>query len=361
MSEPRGGLSVDRILQASRRIHDAAHLDFGEAIAVVLDEIRDLTGLDAVCLTFLGDEDGVTSERVAAVSARDRASIAPDVGEQWPWAEGGSQLLLGTGVVHVPDFSERFPGHEFLRDQGLRGFLSVPVLAATDDRVIATIIGLDTSPGSIPADALEATRLLTDAAGQLVLRETLRTEAEAAARRGDASLLATLHEVRDAQDQVGNSIAVVLGWLRLLADSSPQGSGPPGGIQIAIRRLEEAQSSIAELLRRSAVVALARQAQHVVNASAVLRTVRPDDPTSAGPDIWVRANATHLAAFLTEAADALTGDEVVAADAWTLLFSGPGLITTTSLLTLHASGGSVVSVDGAQAVQWARATAPVTA
>jgi hypothetical protein len=359
--EPRGGLTVGRILQASRRIHDATQRHFDEAIVVVLDEIRDITGLDAVCLTILEDTDGVTNERVTAVSAGDRASIARDVGEQWPWAEGGSQALLGTGLVHVPDFAESFPGHGFLREQGLRGFLSVPLLAATDDRVIATIMGLDSTSSPIPADALEFTRLLTDAAGQLVLRETLRTEAEAAARRSDASLLATLHEVRDAQDQVGNSIAVVLGWLRLLADSSAQSSGPPGGIQIAIRRLEEAQSSIAELLRRSAVVALASHAQDVVNASGVLRTVRPDDPASAAPDIWVRANATHLAAFLTESADALTGGEVVTADAWALLFSGPGLITTTSLLTLHASGGSVVSVDGAQAVQWTRAAAPVTA
>ena len=83
--------------------------------------------------------------------------------------------------------------------------------------------------------------------------------------------------------------------------------------------------------------------------------------TSGEPaDIWVRANARHLATFLTEAAQMLSPHELITQDAWIVPFARDGLVTTSSLSALHASGGAIVSVDGTQAAQWPRTAAPIT-
>ncbi|MBK9740843.1 MAG: hypothetical protein IPO93_15405 [Actinobacteria bacterium] len=332
----------------------------GLSLAGILDEIRAVTGSQLVLLTVLDERDGVTLERVTALSGAADQPFPLTLDTEWPWADGASCAMLEAATTSTPDFRAQFPTSTFLAGHRLAGYLSVPVLSATGDRVVAIIAALHSTATPLPLDVLVAARRLIAAAESLVLRDVARRDAAATARRVDEELLTTLSDVRQAQDQVGNSIAVVLGWLRLLADSTPQDGTSPGGIQIAVRRLEEAQASIAELLRRTSVRALADHASDMVNASAISRAAGRASARGIGPDVWVRANATHLGAFLADCAEVLSDDEVVTSDAWIVSFLEPGLVTTASLLTLHASGGTLVSREGTQAARWTRAVPPVT-
>lgn len=352
--------SIERVVAASQRIHAGLALSRTEGIAVTLDQLRDLADARCAILTHLVEADGIAFERVAACSWDGVGDPILTVGDSWPWTEGPTcALLAGTGLRYEPDFSAVLPGNPFLRRCAITGVVTLPITAPENDRVVAAIVILD--PRALDADDREVLGLLGAVGGAVVVADLAHRAAESYRDRVDLELLSTLDEVRDTQDQVGNSIAVVLGWLRLLANSSnaanPE-SGPPGGIQIAIRRLEEAQASIAELLRRTASAALRDHADDPVNASAVSRAV--GRAGGEPPDIWVRANARHLATFLTEAAQMLSPRELITQDAWIVPFVRDGLVTTSSLSALHASGGAIVSVDGTQAAQWPRTAAPIT-
>lgn len=91
-----------------------------------------------------------------------------------------------------------------------------------DDRVVAAIVILD--PRALDADDREVLGLLGALGGAVVVADLAHRAAESYHDRVDLELLSTLDEVRGTQDQVGNSIAVVLGWLRLLANSSSAAS-----------------------------------------------------------------------------------------------------------------------------------------
>jgi hypothetical protein len=330
-------------------------------VSSLLDEIRSRSGSDVAFLTVLHESHGHQAERVALISAAPSGDLGLPIaiGLEWPWHEGASSALLSVDLTYTPAFTARFPDSRFLAGSRITGVFAFPILAASDDRVIATVTAVSTRDGHLGADVVEHLALLAAAASASVIRDVARTEAEATAAHVDADLMRTLEDVRASQDQVGNSIAVVLGWLRMLADSGSSTTAP-GGIQIAIRRLEEAQSSIGELLRRTSVGALRDHANDLVNASAVAQSVGRLPSNEVGPDVWIRANATHLATFLADSAAALDPDAIIAPDAWLVPFLEPGLITTSSLLTLHASGGSVVSHGGRQTARWVRAVPPVT-
>lgn len=352
--------TVAWVVAASRAIHEGLARGHAEAIAATLDELRQMAGSPCAALTHVEVTDGVAMERVDAVSTAEAAGPRLTVGDVWPWADGPtSALLVSDGLRYEPDFARRFPRSPFLRRCAVGGLLVLPITAPEDDRVIAAIVILDPRP--LDADEQQVLRLVGAAGAAIVVADLAHEAVEAHRAMADRELLATLDEVRETQDQVGNSIAVVLGWLRLLATSastSTAEAGPPGGIQIAIRRLEEAQASIAELLRRTASTALRDHADEAVNASEVCRSVGRlgGEP----PDVWVRANGRHLATFLSQAAEMLSPRELLTADAWIVPFARDGLVTTSSLSALHASGGAIVSVDGTQAAQWPRTAAPIT-
>lgn len=353
-------LTITRVVAASQRIHASLDVGRAEAIAVTLDELRDLADARCAILTHLDEVDGIAVERVAARSWDGVGGPILNVDDTWPWSVGPTcALLAGETLRYEPDFPGHFSASPFLRVCAITGIVTLPITAPEDDRIVAAIVIVDPRP--LDDDDCEVLRLLGTVGGAVVVADLAHRAAEAHRARVDLELLGTLDEVRDAQDQVGNSIAVVLGWLRLLANSSNAAnaeSGPPGGIQIAIRRLEEAQASISELLRRTASTALRDHADDPVNASAVSRAV--GRTSSEPPDIWVRANARHLATFLADAAETLSPRELITQDAWIVPFARDGLVTTSSLSALHASGGAIVSVDGTQAAQWRRTAAPIT-
>ena len=358
------------MLGATRRIQSALLADFETAIEAVLGEIRDLTGFEAVMLTLLSDRAGVPTQRAAMISIDPSSTLPLDTVQEWDWADGLCARMLAAGLTYTPGFTDAFPGHPVAMQLSVRGYLSLPVRADADGRVVATLCAMNSRDVAVSEDALSFSTFLAAAASALVTRELARREAAVAAERIDAALLGTLQSVREAQDQVGNSIAVVLGWLRLLGSGDADGTGAPGGIQIATRRLEEAQTSIAELLRRTAATALHDYATDRVNASAVLRDLGdpfananadPDpDPDPDPRDVWVLANRTYLSAFLALAAHGLGGRPLVAGDAWLVPFVDAGLLTTSSLLTLNASGGSIVGHAAGQAARWPLAPPAVT-
>jgi hypothetical protein len=228
------------------------------------------------------------------------------------------------------------------------------VLLGPDDHVAAIICGLDHGSGPIDEDRLAFARLLAESGAAMIAHEVSRQDVEDGTRRSDALLLETLEFVRSSQDQVGNSLAVVLGWLRLV--SGPKNDGPLGGIQVAIRRLEEAQATVAELLRRTTEAALQEHASDPVNVSDLLRELgrRTDD----GPDIWIRGNRTFLSGFLTAAGAAISREAVLTPRAWTLPFRDAGLLTTSLVLSLIASGGRLTTIGPAQAAEWPRIPTP---
>jgi hypothetical protein len=222
--------------------------------------------------------------------------------------------------------------------------------SALDDAALndAAIDDESRSAPAAPA-ALEETLRWTVRSLELA-QEDVRVRVE----RSDAALLETLAQVRAAQDEVGNSIAVVLGWLRMMP--APAADGTRGGIQIAIRRLEETQATVATLLRRTAETALAEHASDPVNITAILRGL--GHAVGDASDAWVLANRTHLATFLTMSADIVDHEPACTPETWSLPLRGPGLLTTTLLTALTASGGSLATHATAQSVQWRRTASP---
>ena len=142
----------------------------------------------------------------------------------------------------------------------------------------------------------------------------------------------------------------MLGWLRMLDTGGSTTEGSVGGIHVAIRRLEETQSAIADILRGTAAAAVAELASDPVNASVIMRQM--GRATTDGPDTWILANRTHLLSFLEGAAGALMPGEVLTDDSWSLTFREPGLLTTTIMMSLAASGGSLTATSASQTAQW---------
>ncbi len=168
----------------------------------------------------------------------------------------------------------------------------------------------------------------------------------------DADLRATLDRVRHAENEVGNALGVVLAWLRMQADRP---GALDGGLQVAIRRLEESQASVASLM-------------HDVAAAAVRRCARDPLPvTDLFPDLAghearhqvVLANRTHLLRFVEQLGPALAADPVVTDHALLLPVLEPGRLGTEDLASLQASGGELVMHGPGPAASWPLSTGGV--
>jgi hypothetical protein len=288
-SLPLGRLSVDDLIAAAQRVDESLGGDDASAVSTMLEEITRTTGMEAVLLS-------------------------PD-----------------DAVTPTPTFS-------------------VPVAVGPEARVVAIIHGIDRVGVEPDAERLSFAHFLASVCATAVARDRAGDQENARSQRSDEVLLETLQKVRAGQDEVGNSLAVVLGWLRMLDGSSTSGEGSVGGMGIAIRRLEESQAAIAQLLRKVAAAAVTEHASDPVNVSAILREL--GRTTTEGPDTWILANRTHLREFLESAADALGPEPTTAEDSWSLGFRDPGLLTTKLLMRLTASGGSLATRGRAQAAEW---------
>lgn len=300
----------------------------------LLEGLRQASGCQVAALTVLDDVDGVAGHDVILASCDD----------------SGSPLLDAlAGRAWTP------PSDTALTDREL----CFPVLGADGTTIVGSVMLLDPAAPPPATEAMESVRLLATAASTAVLRESALRERRRVDSEADPALIETLLAVRRAEDQVGNSLAVVLGWLRVMSDSA---DSPSGGVHIAIRRLEEAQAVVAELLRSTARTAIDEHARRAVSVGEVLSETGLDRlAPEPGADLFVRANRAHLVTFLTTTGPMLASESVVTPDSWLVPLSRPDQLGSSGLLALHASGGVLTSHLGGQAAGWSRTTGPVTA
>ena len=304
------------------------------SVMALLDGLRSATGCRVAALTVLEEVDAIAVHDVILASCDDSAAPLLDTLASRAW---------------TPPDDAASSNRE----------LCFPVLGADGTTIVGSVMLLDPAGPPPTAETMESVRLLATAASTAVLRESALRERRRADSEADPALIETLLAVRRAEDQVGNSLAVVLGWLRVMSDSA---DSPSGGVHIAIRRLEEAQAVVAELLRTTARTAIDEHARRPVSMTAVLREAGLDPlAPQSGADVHVLANRAHLVTFLTTTSPMLASEAVVTADSWLVPLSRPDQLGSAGLLALHASGGTLTSHLGGQAAAWSRTTGPVTA
>jgi hypothetical protein len=197
---------------------------------------------------------------------------------------------------------------------------------------------------------LETSRRIGEA---LPLGHTQGVAPDAADRHARESATAarrTIAAVRVAEDEIGNSIGVVLGWLRLAADRAQDGR-EVDGLSTSVRRLEEVQQSVARLLMETLAEAIGRCANERVDATALLGASRPDP---AERQIWIAANRLELMDLLMLEPPLLGDTPTWSETSWNLPVAAPTLLTSDIATAIAASGGSLsVNASGAS-VSWRR-------
>ena len=261
--------------------------------------------------------------------------------------------LDGTLVDEVVARSSGAASVPFDPDRGR--VLQFPVASVDGPFTAGSVWLADPEGQALSDEGLAEVDVLATAASAFVLREAAVRARQRHAAQADPALMETLQAVRRAEDQVGNSIAVVLGWLRMWSQGA--GDAPLGGVQIAIRRLEEVQGVIADLLRTTAAGAIKEHARDIVSIAAALREAGLDD-LARGEDVLVLGNRGHLTDFLITAGPSLATTAVVTPDAWLVPFDRPDQLSSASMLSLQASGGTMAMHQRGQAAAWERAPRP---
>ena len=301
MTDAPSALTLDRVLASCRTVR-AAHLtDYSHAVVILMEEIRHLSGASACVLT----------ERLP------QGARSPDV-----VASDSPGSLLDPALVI--DFA-------------------IPIDDASGDRVLGEVKILVQRGKPIIGAQREIAEFLASGLASLVFREHARREASTRAAQSDAALLDTLTTVRSAEDRIGNSIGVVLGWLRVAQDGVQQTHDLPEGLTTAMRRLQDTQNGVMEFLRLTQTQAIRRQASDPVDVSRLLPGV--DVPGGS----WILANRTHLASLLSRTPPVADSTSSWSSETWTL-----GLVVpiTSELMTAIAAAGGTIDVSNHGATAW---------
>ncbi len=338
------------LLAAVQRLDSVLAQDPDRAVDVLVEEVRRLTGTEFVMFTMVEEIDGVLSQHATRVSVSEDNAVDIAAGDHWRWADSACIRMLREGVTYTPDFQADHPDHALAARLGIRGFLSVPVLGATGDHVAAVLCSVDSRGVVIPDDVLALVRVLTASAVAPLVRAWGARAADADERASADAAVEVAAQVRRGQDEVGNSLAVAMGWLEVLAED---GASPGAGT--ALRRLAGVEGSVTDVLRRVHDAGVGRSAHRPVDLAATLREAIGADVTVTGADeAWVLAHRTHLSDFLTGAAGSLAHEVVVTDDAVVVPLVGDAALTTAALLVMDASGGQIAEHERRAAVAWAR-------
>jgi len=299
-------LTVDRVLLACRTVSTAQSLDHERAVQTVLGELRDASGAAACVLSDRGPEGDRSPDIVV--------SDAP-----------GSSL-----------------------DPALVLDLAIPIHADLDGRLLAEVSILSRPGASLAGSRRIVAECLAEGLTSLVRREHASREASARASESDAMLLDALMSIRAAEDQISNSIGVVLGWLRLAQDNVRQAQELPDHLATALRRLQDAQAGVTEFLRLTQAQAIRRHASDRVDVAELWPGAEHQGETA------VRANRAHLTSLLEQSPPITHDQPAWSPDGWTLRLAVP--LTSELLTAIAASGGSVDIADDGATVRWARWT-----
>lgn len=305
MPSPAAPLTIERVLEISRRIGADLQLGYHKAVEALLEEIRLVSGAHT-CQLVEWDEQG---ERIT--ESRSTPDRRPSVST--------------TG-------------------------LTTSILSASGDHVVAEI-RLLVDPGAEAADdAGTFSAFLVSGLASLVTLEIARNEANRHARESAAAARRTMAAVRVTEDEIGNSIGVVLAWLRLAEDRGPEGM-EPNGLSTSVRRLEEVQSSVARLLAHTQAEAIGRHAVDRVDATAL---VGDSKPYLADGRVWIVANRTELQALLTLVPPIFGDTPRWTETTWSLPVAATTRITSDLAIAIAASGGSIAVGAGGTSVSWHR-------
>lgn len=355
MAESAPATTADDLLQALRRIDAALAGEPGNAVVALVEEVRRLTGSELVMFTLVEEIDGELHQHAVWVSASEDNAVAIAPGDHWRWDESACIQMLRDHTNYTPDFVADHPGHALATRLGIKGFLSVPVLAPAGDRVSGVLCAVDSRGVVIPDDALAVVRVLTAGAVAPLLRAWGAQDSEASLRASGDAAYDLVSDLRRTQDQVGNSLAVALGWLHVLAEDESLGPAASGA-RAALRRLEGAQVAVASLLRDVHAAAIGTVGRLPVDLVAEVRVAFGPAAGGLTGEVWVLANRVRLSDFLRAAGGSLMAEVVVRGEVALVPFAPGAAITTASLLALDTSGGRVADAGGRPAAAWPRTT-----
>jgi diguanylate cyclase len=111
---------------------------------VVLDELRRVSGLDAIYLSRIDWAE--MTQRVVLVSSNGEVTIEPMT--TTPFPNSPCARMLGGGSRSCDDLARTFPGHPLVTTAGVRSHVSIAVLGANGD-VWGTLCGANAGPVQI--------------------------------------------------------------------------------------------------------------------------------------------------------------------------------------------------------------------
>jgi hypothetical protein len=304
---PAEALTIEQVLATSRRVGADLSLGYEHSVQTLLEEIRLVSG-SAACQLVEWYEGG---PRIVAESAR-------------PGNRDGSGPVVA---------------------------LTTNVPSTTDGRVVGEIRVLVDEGVQIPDDAATFISFLSSGLASLVSSEGARGEAARIARESAAAARDAMAAVRAAEDEIGNSISVVLAWLQMEQDRAGL---EIDGLSTAIRRLEDVHGSVTRLLQRTQADAIRRHAGERINASALF-PARIQDAVEGG--IWITASRAELVALLA-LEPALFGEAPTWSEfTWSLPIHDPALLSGDIAIAIAASGGTIAVDRRGSWVSWPRVAA----
>jgi diguanylate cyclase (GGDEF)-like protein/PAS domain S-box-containing protein len=116
----------------------------GRLLGVVLDELRRVSGLDAIYLSRIDWAE--MTQRVVLVSSNGEVTIEPMT--TTPFPNSPCARMLGGGSRSCDDLARTFPGHPLVTTAGVRSHVSIAVLGANGD-VWGTLCGANAGPVQI--------------------------------------------------------------------------------------------------------------------------------------------------------------------------------------------------------------------
>ena len=332
-----------------------------EVLPVLVDEVLRITGGELAMFTTMEAVAGELRQRVEYVSRREDSAVAISPGNHWPWVQSACAEMLASGTQYLRDFQVDRPGHRWAELLNLRGFLSIPVMDPSGTQVVAGVCAADSQPMELDDEVLAVVRMLTTAATAPLLGSISREEGRRTALRVDASALGMLELVRRAQDEIGNSMGVAVGRIRLAADAHDAGydrGDRQQHLDAALKRLERLTTSLATTFweMREAAVTGAVLTPVELTAAVAGAGRGPTLRAPYGQEVWALAQEHRLLRVIQEVGGSLTG-EVVCRDGLVILpVTSGAALTTTSLLDLEASGGRVTQHGRLPALGWAATT-----
>ena len=229
------------LIDLIRETRNSSESAMKHAVEMLLEE----SGLQEAFFLEL-DSSGDALKQVTRYSASSRpGKSGVSVGDEFDWSTSSCKRLLENNSIFSPDIQKDYPDHELAKKLGVRSYLSIPLTAGSETRVIGSLCAMSDEVHNLSAKQIQKAQLLALLLNKVIEQERLSIEI----KQRQEMLLHTLQErterVAEQEHRIKTSIAAITGWLELGASDSDSAAK---AIEVALRRSTELHEQLTEMI-----------------------------------------------------------------------------------------------------------------